>query len=89
MSNSFKTFDDTAAAMKNLDLMISVDTSNIHLAGALGVKSILLLPYCSDWRWFDNTSKTEWYDSVDIIKQNGRQDWFNEVAKLSEIVTKM
>ncbi len=89
LSNSFKTFDDTAAAMKNLDLMISVDTSNIHLAGALGVKSILLLPYCSDWRWFDNTSKTEWYDSVDIIKQNGRQDWFNEVAKLSEIVTKM
>lgn len=89
LSETFETFDDTAAAMKNLDLLISVDTSNIHLAGALGVKSKLLLPYCSDWRWFDNTSKTEWYDSVDIIKQNERQDWFKEVTMLTEIVTKM
>ncbi len=89
LSDTFESFDDTAAAMKNLDLMISVDTSNLHLAGALGVKSTLLLPYCSDWRWFDNISKTEWYDSVDIIKQKERQNWFIEVDKLVNIVTKM
>lgn len=86
LSNTFETFDDTAAAMKNLDIMISVDTSNIHLAGALGVKSKLLIPYCSDWRWFDNTEKTEWYDSVELIKQIERQDWFKEVEILTDYV---
>lgn len=86
LSNSFETFDDTAAAMKNLDLMISVDTSNIHLAGALGVKSKLLLPYCSDWRWFDNREKTEWYDSIEIIKQEERQDWYKEIEVLTNYV---
>ena len=72
--------------MKNLDLMISVDTSNIHLAGALGVKSKLLLPYCSDWRWFDNREKTEWYDSIEIIKQEERQDWYKEIEVLTNYV---
>lgn len=82
LGNEFTDFDDTAAAMKNLDLMISVDTSTIHLAGALGVKSILLLPYCNDWRWFDNTETTEWYNSVKIIKQKDRHDWYIEIDKL-------
>lgn len=89
LSGEFTSFDETAAAMQNLDLMISVDTSCIHVAGALGVKSILLLPYCSDWRWFDNTSSTEWYSSVQIIKQVERQDWFKEVDKCKQIVKNM
>lgn len=86
LSSTFETFDDTAAALKNLDLLISVDTSTLHLAGALGVKSKLLIPYCSDWRWFDNTEKTEWYDSVDVIKQEERQDWYKEVDILTDYV---
>lgn len=73
-----KTFDDTAAAMKNVDLFISADTSCLHLAGALGIKSFLLIPYCSDWRWFKNTKKTEWYSSVELFKQTDRQDWYIE-----------
>lgn len=89
LSGEFTSFDETAAAMQNLDLMISVDTSCIHVAGALGVKSILLLPYCSDWRWFDNTSSTEWYSSVQIVKQVERQDWFKEVDKCKQIVKNM
>lgn len=86
LSSTFESFDDTAAALKNLDLLISVDTSTLHLAGALGVKSKLLIPYCSDWRWFDNTEKTEWYDSVDVIKQEERQDWYKEVDILTDYV---
>lgn len=89
LSSTFKTFEDTAAAMKNLDLMISVDTSCIHLAGALGVKSVLLLPYCSDWRWFDNTKATEWYTSVEIVKQTERQDWFKEIEFIKEYVNNL
>lgn len=89
LSNEFSSLDDTAAAMKNLDLMLSVDTACIHLAGALGIKSLLFIPYCSDWRWFNNTQNTEWYSSVKILKQNDRQDWFKEVDKCKQFLIKM
>ena len=89
LSEEFNSLDDTASAMKNLDLMISVDSACIHLAGALGVKSLLLLPYCTDWRWFDNTQTTEWYSSVQIIKQVERQDWFKEIDKCKQFVMNM
>ena len=89
LSEEFNSFDDTASAMKNLDLMISVDSACIHLAGALGIKSLLLLPYCTDWRWFDNTQTTEWYSSVQIIKQVERQDWFKEIDKCKQFVMNM
>lgn len=77
-----KTFDDTASAMANVDIMVSVDTSCIHLAGAMGIKSLLLIPYCSDWRWFKDNKSTEWYDSVEIIKQEERVHWFIEAEKV-------
>ena len=82
LKNDLKTFDDTASAMANVDLLISADTSCLHIAGAIGKKSYLLIPYCSDWRWFDNTEKTEWYNSVEIFKQQDRQHWFYEVDKI-------
>ena len=75
LGSSFKDFSDTAAALKNLDIMITVDTSVAHLSGALGVKTILILPYCPDWRWFDNTEKTEWYESIRIFKQCQNESW--------------
>lgn len=90
LKDDMKTFDDTAAAIKNVDIFVTADTACSHLAGALGVKTVLLIPYCSDWRWFDNTEKTEWYESVQIMKQQDRRDWFIEVDriydKLKELV---
>ena len=82
LGQEFTDFDDTAAAMKNLDLLITVDTANAHLGGALGVNTIMLLPYCSDWRWFDNKEKTEWYSSVKIIKQQNGQTWEPEIQQV-------
>lgn len=81
-----KTFDDTAAALMNLDVLITVDTALAHLAGALGVKTYLLLCHAPDWRWFDNTEKTEWYPSVTIIKQNDRKTWEDVSEKITKIV---
>lgn len=78
LKQEIKTFDDTAAALKNMDLFITADTSPLHLAGALGVKTFLLIPYCSDWRWFENNKTTEWYSSVELFKQQDRIDWFIE-----------
>ena len=86
IAQEFKTFDDTAAAMKNLDALISVDSACIHIAGGLGIDSKLLIPYCSDWRWFDNTKNTEWYSSIDIIKQQERQDWYKEIDIITEYI---
>ena len=84
LKDEIKTFDDTAAIIKNLDVIISADTSVLHLGGALGKKTFGLLPYCADWRWFDNDKTTEWYSSVELIKQQDRQDWFIEADILCD-----
>lgn len=86
LSSSFNSIDDTVAAMRNLDLMITVDTVCAHAAGSLGLKTLLLIPYCSDWRWFDNEKTTEWYSSVEIVKQTERQDWFKEIEICKQFV---
>ena len=77
LGSTFKDFSYTAAALKNLDVMVTVDTSVAHLSGALGVKTILLLPYCTDWRWFYDEETTAWYDSIKIFKQKQCESWEN------------
>ena len=68
-------FLDTAAIVENMDLIISVDTSLIHLAGALGKKSFLMLSYSSDWRWLLDRNSTPWYESIKILRQKSICDW--------------
>jgi len=62
-------FEDTIHLLKNIDLLITIDTSIVHLAGVLGVKTWLLLGY-SEWRWSDIEHKTYWYNSVRLIRTN-------------------
>lgn len=66
---------DTAALMKSLDLVISVDTAIAHLAGALGTPVWLMLPYSTDWRWIVNRTDTPWYPTMRIFKQPKPFDW--------------
>lgn len=68
-------FMDTAALMMNLDLVISVDTSVAHLAGALGVRTWILLPTPSDWRWMIGRLDTPWYPTVRLFRQLSAGDW--------------
>lgn len=70
-----KDFSDLSYLVKDLDLVISSDTSIIHLSGILGINSILLLNFNSDWRWFDSYKITPWYPSVKIIKPKKLNDW--------------
>ena len=72
--------------MNSLDLVISSDTSIIHLAGILNIKSVLLLNYNSDWRWFDDSKSTIWYPSVKILKQNKFDNWTNVFFELEQIL---
>lgn len=84
LGKDFKNFSDTAKALKAMDVLVTVDTSVAHLAGALGVKTYLLLPYATDWRWFDDTKTTPWYDSVEIFKQTDSISWEEPINRIIE-----
>ncbi|MCD8024090.1 MAG: tetratricopeptide repeat protein, partial [Candidatus Gastranaerophilales bacterium] len=75
MYNYINDFDDTAAILKNVDFLVSIDSSPVHMAGALGVKTFVLLPFANEWRWFNEGEKTLWYDSVTLLRQNAEGNW--------------
>jgi tetratricopeptide (TPR) repeat protein len=68
-------FAETAALISTLDLVISVDTSVLHLAAALGAPSWGLIDFASDWRWLMARSDSPWYPSVRLFRQKRRGDW--------------
>ena len=68
-------FDDSAALMAELDLLITVDTSTAHLAGALGCPVWTLLPRHAEWRWALAEETTPWYPSMRLFRQTMRDDW--------------
>lgn len=68
-------FADTAAVLDNLDLVISVDTSVVHLAGAMGKPVWTLLPHIPDWRWLLDRPDSPWYPGMRLFRQPGRGDW--------------
>ncbi|MFC4160924.1 tetratricopeptide repeat protein [Chitinimonas lacunae] len=75
LSAEINDFSDTAAIIQNLDLVICVDTSVAHLAGALGKQVWMLLPSYGDWRWGYQGSTSPWYPSMRIFRQTREQDW--------------
>lgn len=64
-----KDFNDTANIITKLDLVITIDTSMVHLCGALGVKAFLILGLNSEWRWLLNRDDSIWYKSIQIFRQ--------------------
>jgi len=62
-----KPFTDTVAILQNIDLLITIDSALVHIAGIMGIKTWLLIGYGSDWRW-GNTNETYWYKSVEIMR---------------------
>jgi tetratricopeptide (TPR) repeat protein len=68
--NLISDFNDTANIIWNLDLVITVDSSMVHLCGALGKKAYLILGKNNDWRWLLNRDDSIWYDSVKIFRQD-------------------
>ncbi len=68
-------FCETAAAIDNLDLLISIDSSSAHLAGALGTPVWTLLPYVADWRWMLERDDSPWYPTMRLFRQDSAGDW--------------
>src|SRR5216684_622070 len=76
-------FADTAAAIGALDLVIAVDTSVAHLAGALGRPVWVLLPYALDWRWLRDREDSPWYPTMRLFRQHKPQAWEGVLARVS------
>jgi len=68
-------FDDTAAILCVADLLISVDSAPVHLAGALGRPAWVMLPFMPDWRWLEAREDTPWYPRHRLFRQPRRGDW--------------
>jgi tetratricopeptide (TPR) repeat protein len=75
---------DTAALVDQLDLIIGVDTSVAHLAGALGKPVWLLNRFESEWRWMLHRVDSPWYPSMKIFRQNERSDWDSVISQICE-----
>ncbi len=71
----FQDFSDTAAAVANLDLIISIDTSVAHLAGAMGKPVWVMLPAVPDWRWMLHRSDSPWYPGMRLFRQPAQGQW--------------
>jgi len=86
VSEKLSTFSDTAAMIDEMDLVISIDTSVAHLAGAMGKETINLLGYVSDWRWQQNREDTPWYASMSLYQQTFEGNWEQPVNKLVRLL---
>jgi hypothetical protein len=83
LSPLINNFEDTAAILSIVDLLISVDSSPVHLAGALGRPAWVMLPRLPDWRWLLERSDTPWYPSVRLFRQQRSRDWSSVVAEIA------
>jgi tetratricopeptide (TPR) repeat protein len=79
-------FPETATALSQMDLVISVDTAMAHIAGALNRPGLLLLPHSPDWRWMLNRKDTPWYPSLQVIRQPTPGDWRSVMKRCASIV---
>ncbi len=89
LGQSFADFSDTAAAIENLDLVISVDTSVAHLAGAMGKPVWVLLPFVPDWRWMLSRRDSPWYPTMKLFRQNSHGNWDEVFGRVTEELQKI
>lgn len=86
IDNNSEPFEDTICILQNIDLLITIDTFIVHLAGILDVKTWLLLGKYSEWRWSDDKKLTYWYNSVELMRVEEEIDLKNI---LSSVKTKL
>jgi len=88
LAPELKDFADTAAAIRNLDLVVSVDTAVAHLSGALGHRVWTVLSFMPDWRWLLDRDDCPWYPSMRLYRQKTDGDWTGVVKRLSAAIIK-
>ncbi len=83
LSSHLKDFEDTAAVVAELDLVVTVDTSVAHLAGAMGKPVWVLVQYAPDWRWMLGREDSPWYPTVRLFRQTQFADWAEPIARVA------
>lgn len=73
-----------AAAIANLDLIITVDSLAVHLAGALGKPAWLMLKHDADWRWMERRNDSPWYPSLRLFRQTSPRDWNSVIVAVTQ-----
>ena len=86
-SGQIQDFGDTAAIIENLDLLISVDTSIIHVAGAIGADVWMLNRFDSCWRWGPAGDTSGWYPTLRIFRQDRFGAWDEPVARVASALS--
>lgn len=90
LAGLIRDWQDTADLMSEMDLVISVDSGPAHLAGAMGLPTMCLVPYRGCWRWGAKDAETTgWYPSMRLIRQTVPGNWDKPVAQLRRLVTEM
>jgi tetratricopeptide (TPR) repeat protein len=80
--DGLRDYGDTAALIDHLDLVITVDTSVAHLAGAMGKPAWILLPFSPDWRWLLDREDSPWYPSARLFRQPAINDWASVINRV-------
>ena len=88
MATHMKSWEDTAAIISSLDLVVSVDTSVMHLAASMGKETWGLLSYVPDWRWGLKSKSTCWYPSLRLFRQERPGDWESVFSAVREELSK-
>lgn len=86
---SLSSFADTASIMAGLDVVVTIDTSAAHLAGALGRPTLMLLRHVSDWRWLDKGETCLWYPSMRLFRQDHPDDFSGPVERLRQLLIRL
>lgn len=86
LSTYIKDFNDTSNLLLKMDCLISIDSSMIHLAGALNIKSYLILPKFYEWRWQNNTN-VSWYNNFFYEIQKKQKDWKLPINNIKNSLT--
>ncbi len=92
LDKNVKPFEDTIGIIKNLDLVITADTSIAHLSATLEKNTWIVLPFICDWRWFKSDKKTIWYKKANLYRQKKNQNWkdpFKNICRDIKILTKI
>ncbi len=83
LSGGLGDFADTAAIVDKLDLVISVDTAVVHVAGALAKPVWVLVPFAPDWRWMRDRDDSPWYPTLRLFRQPALGDWDSVFARVA------
>jgi tetratricopeptide (TPR) repeat protein len=82
--DEMKDFAETAAAMANLDLVLTIDSAAAHLAGALGVRTWTMLKFVPDWRWLRDREDSPFYPTMRLFRQSSPGDWTGVIERVAE-----